>query len=277
MTNAELGLSCDHLNGERGVTQKIKQAMHDAAKQFVYIGFLLWEVREYEYYYENNYANVYEYAEVELGFKRSSTKNFIAICENFCKKDDRFSRLPTMFLDERWSDYQYSQLTEMLAMSSKQREQTQPTMTVKQLRKMKKAPKVEQVTIDELKVESTGQTSGQTVSNNGWISVNEGLPKPEKRVLVVCETKKGDRNINLAYWDGNAWHGNGSMAGVTHWMEQPTLPMLKRDQETLQTILVGNVWDDIAPSVIRRLVKKTGMKYNPQGYYRITIDLIPKN
>lgn len=244
MTNAELGLSCDHLNGERGVTQKIKQAMHDAAKQFVYIGFLLWEVREYEYYYENNYANVYEYAEVELGFKRSSTKNFIAICENFCKKDERFSRLPTMFLDERWSDYQYSQLTEMLAMSSKQREQTQPTMTVKQLREMKKAPKVEQVTIDELKVESTGQTSGQVNDEYGKGTKGQHIQDPDpnkwydaswqvpaawdrKLKLVIQNYCGNNRQFQIGYYkhQEEQWcdiHGNNIR--VEYWMVLPEMP-----------------------------------------------------
>ena len=73
-----IGLELDHLHGERGVTQKIKKAMFDAAREFVYIGFLLWEVKEYEYHREGGYSNVYEYAEAELGFKRSSTKNFIS-------------------------------------------------------------------------------------------------------------------------------------------------------------------------------------------------------
>lgn len=182
MTNAQMGLSCDHLNGERGVTQKIKQAMYDAAKQFVYIGFLLWEVRTYEYFYENNYSSVYEYAEAELGFKRSSTKNFIAICENFSKRDPNY-KLPTMFLDERWSDYQYSQLTEMLAMSSKQREETRPYMTVKQLRQMKKKPVIEQVTMEELEACASGQTSGPKEEkqactvNNYWADLEKGAVK----------------------------------------------------------------------------------------------------
>lgn len=159
--NTTENLTVDHLSGEMGVTKKIKGAMKDAAKQFVYIGFLLWEVKQYEYFYEGNYSSVYEYAEAELGFKRSRTKNFIAICENFCRKDQHFKTIPSMHLDDRWSDYQYSQLTEMLAMSTKQREQTKPDMTVKQLRQIKKQPIVEQVTIDELEVKAIGQTSGQ--------------------------------------------------------------------------------------------------------------------
>lgn len=163
-------ITCDHLNGNMGVTQKIKRAMEETAKQFVYIGFLLWEVREYQYYYENNYSSVYEYAEAELGFKRSSTKNFIAICEQFCRKSEY--KLPTMFLDERWNDYSYSQLTEMLSMSAAKREQAAPSMTVKQLRELKKQPEEpQQVTMDELEAQAAGQTSGRhkaMVVNNHW-------------------------------------------------------------------------------------------------------------
>lgn len=172
-------LPCNHLNGSQGVTQKIKNAMQETAKQFVYIGFLLWEVKEYEYYYENGYESVYDYAEKELGFRRSSTKNFIAICNEFCRRDGSWTKCPTMFLDDRWSDYQYSQLCEMLSMNATQREQTKPGMTVKQLRELKKQPaEPVQMTMEELKQESGGQTSGQIpagtkvtkaiVVNNYW-------------------------------------------------------------------------------------------------------------
>lgn len=263
-------LTVDHLSGSRGVTQKIKDAMKDAARQFVYIGFLLWEVKTYEYHYELNYSSVYEYAETELGFKRSSTKNFIAICEQFGKKSDNFKDLPTMHLDERFNDYSYSQLTEMLSMSAKQREQATPSMTVKQLREIKKSdnqPKQPAMVQPDPKPEASSQTSGQ------WISVNQGLPELDKRVMVVCETKKGDRNINLAYWDGTAWHGNGSMAGVTHWMEFPALPMLKKAQQATQTIIVNNRWDDVAPEVVARLTKQAGIRYNPRSCYSIEIKL----
>ena len=79
--------------------------------------------------------------------------------------------------------------------------------------------------------------------------------------------------LGCAYWDGNAWHGNGSMAGVTHWMEQPRLPMLKRDQEAMQTIIVNNYWDDVSPNIVRRLTKLAGIKYNPKSCYTIKIEL----
>lgn len=195
MAYSYLDMECYHLRGERGVTAKIKQAMQETTKQFVYIGFLLWEVKQYEYFYEEGFDNVYEYAESELGFKRSSTKNFIAICENFCRKNEH--KLPTMFLDDRWNNYQYSQLTEMLAMSPTQREKTKPSMTVKQLREVKKPQIVEAAGITEPQKAdqaTIGQTSGQqkksdemsVVVNNYWTDLN----KQEVKELCFMSGKK---------------------------------------------------------------------------------------
>ena len=186
-----------HLTGERGVTAKIKAAMQDAARQFVYIGFLLWEVKRYEYFYELNYGSVYEYAEAELGFKRSSTKNFIAICEEFCWKNNWDKSMPTMHLDNKWNDFRYSQLTEMLSMSAKQREQAKPAMTVKQLRELKKADDQTQP-----KTEPTGQTSGQ---------------KPKEPTPEEIE-KENQRLSDLYCTDANLVMINGEEVQVTHYV-----------------------------------------------------------
>ena len=135
-----------HLDGTNGVTEKIKRAMYDAAKQFVYIGFLLWEVQEYDYYKEKGYKDVYDYAEYELNFKKSSTKNFIAICKEFSKHDTKqlgdnvsiTGRDIGMNLADEYKCFNYSQLTEMLSMSPSQRIQVSPVMTIKQIRDIKK-------------------------------------------------------------------------------------------------------------------------------------------
>ena len=66
-----------------------------------------------------------------------------------------------MFLDKGWSNYSYSQLTELLSISAPKRDQAKPSMTVRQLRELKKQPEEpEQITIDELEAQATGQTSG---------------------------------------------------------------------------------------------------------------------
>lgn len=57
--------------------------------------------------------------------------------------------------------------------------------------------------------------------NNGWIPVEERLPEDERMVLVTCQTKKGIRSTNRAYYDGAFWHGSGSMSSVTAWCPLP--------------------------------------------------------
>ena len=61
------------------------------------------------------------------------------------------------------------------------------------------------------------------VSNHddNWIPVVERLPEDERMVLVTCQTKKGIRSTNRAYYDGKFWHGSGSMSGVTAWQPLP--------------------------------------------------------
>lgn len=160
-----------YLDGPEGVTEKIKKAMYDAARQFVYIGFLLWEVQEYGYYKEHGYQSVYEYAEAELGFKKSSTKNFIAINYEFGyrKINNGWERADhrTMNIQPKYQDFNYSQLCEMLAMSPAKRETITPDMTIKQIREIKKQPEpdlppdMETIPIAMPEDKPTGQTSGQ--------------------------------------------------------------------------------------------------------------------
>ena len=67
-----------------------------------------------------------------------------------------------------------------------------------------------------------GDGKGTNVpSNDGWIPVEERLPEDERMVLVTCQTKKGIRSTNRAYYDGTFWHGSGSMSSVTAWCPLP--------------------------------------------------------
>ena len=183
-----------HLDGSNGVTEKIKRAMYDAAKQFVYIGFLLWEVKQYHYCGEKGYSSVYEYAERELGFKKSSTKNFIAVAETFGNRyfHSPWTRsvLPTMTLQPEYKDFNYSQLCEMLSMSEKQREKVTPDMTVRQIRELKRGdvepdlpPDMETIPIQlpDDPASDPGQTSGQQylscTVNNVWHDLPSDLLK----------------------------------------------------------------------------------------------------
>lgn len=165
-----MGNEVKYLSGTMGVTNKIKQAMYDVARQFVYIGFLLWEVDHLGYYREGGYKDVFEYAAAELNLKKTSVKNFIAINETFgsYRPQDRFGyNMPlkrSMSLQPEYEQFNYSQLTEMLSMSPDQRQQVKPDMSIREIRDLKKSlnsEPVEIIDVEPVPVEIDGQTSDQ--------------------------------------------------------------------------------------------------------------------
>ena len=113
-------------------THDIKCYMYEASKSFVSIGFLLHEVDIYRYYTLKGYKNVYEYASSELGFKKSSTNNFLNICRKFCD-----NTATGWHILSKYERFKYSQLVEMLSMNDKQLALVTPETTVKEMRDLK--------------------------------------------------------------------------------------------------------------------------------------------
>ncbi|MDE6709997.1 MAG: hypothetical protein K2J76_05860, partial [Oscillospiraceae bacterium] len=114
-------------------TNRIKQCIYNVTSNFIEIGFRLWECERYQYYKELGFDNVCEYALHELGFKKSSTRNFIRVYERFCNhnvvknaaNDTSNARLQTNIqgnytLLSEYKNFTYSQLTELLALSDSQ-------------------------------------------------------------------------------------------------------------------------------------------------------------
>lgn len=54
-----------------------------------------------------------------------------------------------------------------------------------------------------------------------WIPCSERLPDTDRMVLVTAQPKTAPANVNRAYHTESGWHGSGSMANVTAWMELP--------------------------------------------------------
>ena len=93
------------------------------------IAFRLHEAKLKGYYALLGYDNIYDLAEVEFGFKRSSTKAYISVSENY---------MNGMQVHTTWQDFGFSQLVEMLSISPWERRQVKSTWTVKEIRTWKK-------------------------------------------------------------------------------------------------------------------------------------------
>lgn len=109
--------------------------MSDLKRSFIRLGFHLCEFRRYAFYTEFGYTSMEDFCEANLGLSKSSVSRLIKVYLEFSKVQ---GYTHTMFLDDKYADYSYSQLCEMLNMSDEQRRQVKPDMTVKEIRELKK-------------------------------------------------------------------------------------------------------------------------------------------
>lgn len=205
------------------VTEIVKREMYEVASHFVYIGYCLWSVKQFNYYRSGGYADVYDYASQELGFKRTTTKNLIGISATFGNRyyhSFSSSILPTADLQPVYQDFNYSQLTEMLSMSEKQRAQVTPDMSVRQIRELKKGsapasepefplePQYETIPMDLPEPDpapvSVGQTSDQEDLVSFSLDIDDvqyivSLLKTERTYLIPSdpEYSQVDRILNM--------------------------------------------------------------------------------
>lgn len=130
------------------VTNRIMQCVYNVTSNFLEIGFRLYECERYKYYSEAGYDSVCDYALSELGFKKSSTRNFIRVYERFCDHDIVKKALRTekygishgnYIILQQYKNFSYSQLTELLSLSDPQIEAIAPAPedTVKDIRSKK--------------------------------------------------------------------------------------------------------------------------------------------
>lgn len=118
---------------ETTLAQQFVQYVHEDLLQIKQphfdIAFRLKEAKDLNYAEELGFANIYDLAETEFGFKRSSCAAYIAVCENF---------MDGTHVKECFANFSYSQLCEMLSLSFYDRTLIKPTMTVRQIREWKR-------------------------------------------------------------------------------------------------------------------------------------------
>ena len=105
------------------IDERIILAARSIKNNYVEIGLCLCELRDRHLTFD-----IYRYAAEHFGIKKTSTYLLISIAEQFT--DDGV-------LADKWKDYSYSQLCEILPMSEKQRQGVRSSMTIKELRTLK--------------------------------------------------------------------------------------------------------------------------------------------
>lgn len=200
------------------------------------IAFRLCEAKRLGYAEELGFANIYELSEKEFGFKRSSTAAYVAVAERF---------MSGMQLQERFDNFSFSQLVEMLPLSSYDASRISSDMTVKQIRQWRKDHKFveladgsygmygslsekQKLAYDDLqekkKQERKQQREDRFVQTSGQIeNVSEDLQDFEKDVVVEPqkEVVKSNRLGLKNKAEREAWLENYKDWGV--WLSVPEL------------------------------------------------------
>ena len=121
--------------------------LSDIRKYYIRLGFHLYEFKGCEYYKDFGYQTLEDFCDVNLGLDKGA----VSRCINVYKEFNAFNDVSyigggkiigcAMDLSEKYKDYSYTQLCEMLPLTEYDREQITPDMTIKQIREYKKSLK----------------------------------------------------------------------------------------------------------------------------------------
>lgn len=121
----------------RASVKYILTDMSDIRRSFIRLGFHLYEFERMRYYEDFGYTSIVEFAEKNLGLSKTQVSVYKNIYLQFGFYEEH-SSVPKMWLDDKYQQYSYSQLREMLSMSEENRKQVNPDMSIEQIRELKK-------------------------------------------------------------------------------------------------------------------------------------------
>lgn len=199
-----------------GSIEYIQRDLDDLKRTFVRLGFHLWENSYYRYYeyievrhpddYGGVYKDVNDFAMDYFGLSRSTCSRLMAINRRFCDC--------SMYLLDKYQDYGYSQLSEMLSMDDDIIRCVRPSMSVLEIRRLKQKAsgggvrvsacdvvpsQVVDVTSAVTVMAESPSVSGVDVVDSVVCDVAQGEPEPvddvgDLRDRIFAELSKLDRD-----------------------------------------------------------------------------------
>lgn len=121
----------------RASFEYIQRDVADIKNQYIRLGFHLNEMNQMGYYEDFGYKDFYEFCVKNCHMEKSAVSRCINVWKEFADYDAT-SHSHKMWIDEKYKEYNYSQLCELLSLPEKQRVKIKADMTVKQIRQMKK-------------------------------------------------------------------------------------------------------------------------------------------
>lgn len=110
----------------------------DLQRSYIRLGFHLYEFKVNGYHEDFGYLTFENFCDKNIGMDKGAVSRCINVYLRFAKRHKEGSFVPSMFIDDKYADFSYSQLCEMLPLSEADLKHIRPDMTVKQIREYKK-------------------------------------------------------------------------------------------------------------------------------------------
>ncbi len=132
--------------------------IQDIKSSYIRLGFHLCECKRMGYYFDFGYASFYDFVYYNFGLDKSALSRIINVYMKFCAVDKSSGySSKKMWIDEKYADYSYSQLCEMLPLDSNSLKDITPDMSIKEIRDYKKALKNKKIGIVDIVPVATSQ------------------------------------------------------------------------------------------------------------------------
>ena len=157
--------------GYQEVNQIIKGQFIRAQDAVVTIGYYLRRVYNEQLYHDGGYGSFEDYAREEYGISRSTASRYMDINREF-SIDGNSPRI-----DDRYRNFNKSQLQEMLYLTEEQREQVDVGMTVKEIRQLRHDEEIEEASDAQEQEIQEPSFQLEFETDDGAVDIPEDEPK----------------------------------------------------------------------------------------------------
>ena len=120
----------------------IQDDIQDIKKRYITLGFHLAEFDRYEYYKEFGFSSLQEFVSSNFGIEKSSLSHILSVFYRFADSDNGITgKVYKNWIDEKYKEYSYSQLCEMVQLKDSELLKISPQMSVRDIRDYKKSLK----------------------------------------------------------------------------------------------------------------------------------------
>ena len=208
---------CDEREQARGSLKYILSDVHDIKTGYFRLGFHLHEFKTCEYYKDFGYLTFEEFCENNLDMDKGAISRCINVFLMTTSQGEitYSAGYKTIGcagqMSDKYKDYSYSQLCEMLPLDDEKRAKVSPDMTIKEIRELKKSNKSIKVATSQLEEDGEEDLTPLYVAadfekdeflNAMFVKFREAL---EYLSLEVCGFERSGKQLSFKDEDGGEY------------------------------------------------------------------------